>query len=205
MLLDYLLPTPCVYCAKSGKPVCDSCFEQIETEPKEVLLEGLIGYSFSNYRGHSSTLVQNIKETSYTALIPFVASLMARSWPFQEDVALVPIPSSKANYRKRGFHHTLLLSRAIAQRVPNVKVLDLLASVGNRKDQVGLSPRAREENLLGAFRVKAGAGAMTLVLLDDVLTTGATLREAARTLADTGLAVSGFCVFAQTEPKKPSK
>jgi predicted amidophosphoribosyltransferase len=100
----------------------------------------------------------------------------------------------------------LLLARALAKKSRGISVANILVSGRDRKDQVLLSPKERVENLEAAFRVTGNRPVeVPVILLDDVLTTGATLNEAYRTLTDSGVKVAGFCVFAQTRPRNPSK
>jgi predicted amidophosphoribosyltransferase len=100
----------------------------------------------------------------------------------------------------------LLLARALAKKSRGISVANILVSGRDRKDQVLLSPKERVENLEAAFRVTRNRPVeVPVILLDDVLTTGATLNEAYRTLTDSGVKVDGFCVFAQTGPRNPSK
>jgi len=206
VLLDYLLPTPCVLCLKTGSALCSSCESGFELSLHPFRLDQISGFSFTSYNDQSSKLVQNIKETSYTALVPFMAKFMLQNWPYQEAVTLVPIPSSPTNYRKRGFDHTLLLARALARGNQSIAVSQILKSSRDRKDQVLLGPKEREVNLNGAFKIRfSHRNQGPLVLLDDVLTTGATMRAAHQALTDIGLEAHGFCVFAHAGPRKPSK
>jgi len=206
VFLDLFLPSPCVLCSKPGSPICSRCLGELKLQPSQAKLGNLSGFSFTSYNDESSKVVRAIKESGITALIPIVASELAKLWPYEQEVVLVPIPSSPANYRMRGFNHTLLMARALARKGRGISVANILVSGRDRKDQVLLSPKERVENLEAAFRV-IGARSMEapVILLDDVLTTGATLNEAYRTLTDSGVKVDGFCVFAQTGPRNPSK
>ena len=206
MLLDVFLPSPCVLCSKSGSPICSSCLGKLNLKASEANLVNLSGFSFTSYSDESSKVVRAIKESGVTSLIPVVAFELTKLWPYEQPMALVPIPSSPANYRKRGFNHTLLLARALAKKSRGISVANILVSGRDRKDQVLLSPKERVENLEAAFRVTRNRPVeVPVILLDDVLTTGATLNEAYRTLTDSGVKVDGFCVFAQTGPRNPSK
>ena len=163
----------------------------------EKKLGELRGFSFTAYSDESSNVVRSIKEIGITSLIPIIATELLKQWPYEHPVGLVPIPSSPANYRKRGFNHTLLLARALAKYGQGISVANILVSKTARKDQVLLSPKARVENLKGAFTVsRSWASELPLVLLDDVLTTGSTINEANRALIEVGIKPAGFCVFA---------
>lgn len=206
VLLDILLPAPCVLCAKTGAAICSKCLDRVALQSVQIQLGNLTGFRFSQYDQDSSIIVRAIKETGFTALLPLLAQTMLLSWPFQDDVVLVPIPSSKTNYRKRGFSHTDLFAKALRKYGTGITVANLLVSSRDRLDQVNLDPRQRLENLNGAFKaVSSKALKGRVILLDDVLTTGATMLEASRCLGQSGIEVAGFCVLAQTKPRKPTK
>lgn len=101
--------------------------------------------------------------------------------------ALVPIPTPLIRRWRRGFHPADLLARQIAHKV-RLPVLPVLAMARRVRPQTGLSATEREENIRGAFRCIASGRVTgrTLCLVDDVSTTGATLREAARSLKGAG-------------------
>ncbi|WKD34408.1 ComF family protein [Streptomyces xanthophaeus] len=126
------------------------------------------------------------------------------------DVVLVPVPSARRQVRARGHDPARRIALAAAGRLRRAGVPARVAPVlGLRRavaDQAGLGARQRRENLTGALAVRRGgrrltAGAAGIVLVDDVITTGATLAEAARAVRAAGLvagpgAVLGAAVVA---------
>lgn len=198
MLLDFFLPSPCLYCNKVGVVLCEPCLAKLHLQATLAEFYGLPLISFSEYR-ETAKLVNAIKENGLTSVIPKLARTMAANWP--ETLLpklLVPVPSSPANKKIRGFSHTGLFARSLAREIPGAMVQELLLSSRNRKDQSTLSQTERRENLVAAFRVSPARKLDTPVwIFDDVLTSGATLTEAARTLVSGGLVVAGFCVFAR--------
>jgi len=103
--------------------------------------------------------------------------------------ALVPVPTPLARRWRRGFHPADLLARRVAKHSSR-RVLPLLAMARPVRPQTGLSASEREENIRGAFRCISSrwAKGLSICLIDDVCTTGATLREAARALRSAGAA-----------------
>lgn len=100
---------------------------------------------------------------------------------------VVPVPLHPARLRQRGFNPAALLARSLA-RAHDVSVAPCaLERVRDTPSQTGLGRRARARNVAGAFRVRREARIPARVwLVDDVVTTGATLREAARALRHAG-------------------
>jgi predicted amidophosphoribosyltransferase len=110
---------------------------------------------------------------------------------------LVPVPSAPATVRARGHDHALRLAQAAgrAARLPVAPVLQHRRPVS---DQAGLGAAARAANLAGAFGAVGGLTGRPVIVVDDVVTTGATLLEAARALATAGARVHGLAVVAAT-------
>jgi ComF family protein len=200
-ILDWVLPTPCVVCLKLGAPLCVGCQQSFITTSLRFEILGVRGFAISTYNKDAAVMVNSVKEKGITSLIPYLADLIVPHWP-QELLKpiLVPIPSSPSNTKKRGFSHTSIMARALARRVAGASSRELLKSARVRLDQVGLSPSDRVKNLEGAFRADLRGfhdRARPVVLVDDVLTSGATMAEAIACLRASGVEVAGFCVFAR--------
>ena len=106
------------------------------------------------------------------------------------DVILIPIPLAPSRGRIRGFNQAELIGKALADRLENKIVFAprILVRTRNTKPQVGLGREARKQNIGQAFCViqKDMIQKKTVLLLDDVKTTGVTLEEAARVLKEAG-------------------
>nr|WP_239579096.1 phosphoribosyltransferase family protein [Microlunatus panaciterrae] len=122
------------------------------------------------------------------------------------------MPSARAAVRARGFDATGALSRRAVSRlraagVQEVQVGALLRPGRAVHDQAGLTAAARQLNLQGALVASRPRGPNTraaLVIVDDVVTTGASLSEARRALRAAGLEVLGAAVVAATRRRRPS-
>lgn len=137
---------------------------------------------------------------------PAVAAGMARRMAalrFPDDVereraGLVPVPLSGVRLRERGFNQSLLLARGIAG-VWGVPVLDtVLARSRATQSQTRLTPGERTRNVSGAFHARADRASLRglhLVLVDDVVTTAATLNACAAALHDGGARILSFVTF----------
>lgn len=122
---------------------------------------------------------------------------------------LVPVPSARAASRRRGLDATATLARHAARRLrwagrPTC-VRGLLTAVRRVADQAGLSAAERQLNLRGAWRVRAPVDLRlwTVVVVDDIVTTGASLREATDALRRTGCEPLGAATVAFTPRRRP--
>jgi predicted amidophosphoribosyltransferase len=119
------------------------------------------------------------------------------------EVVLVPVPGSPGSARARDGDHVRELADRAARRVraqgAQVRVVPAIVASRPRRDQVGLDRSGRAANLAGSMaattRIPGPAG---VLLVDDLLTTGATLAEAARALRVAGIPVLGAAVVAAT-------
>ncbi len=128
---------------------------------------------------------------------------------------LVPVPSTRAAIRRRGFDAGLALARSAAVRLPGrpIRVVPLLEPARRVADQSGLGGADRWRNLHGAYRLRRRAGrkpqagpggVIAVVVVDDLVTTGASLCEARRTLRAAGVPVLGAATVAATRRTGPA-
>ena len=128
---------------------------------------------------------------------------MARlAWPddvVRERNALVAVPLASARQRERGFNQSARLAQTLADYWCIPVWDDVLVRARVTETQTRLTPEARRRNVSGAFRAVAGTRARLrgthLVLVDDVVTTGATLVECATALLDGGARIVSFVTF----------
>jgi ComF family protein len=132
--------------------------------------------------------IQDLKYRRHRAVAATLGTLLAEHYPFAEDALLVPVPLHRSRLRTRGFNQALLLARALGRRRGLPVVAKALARVRATTAQSGLGASERRRNLQGAFVVRR-PGAIrghSVVLIDDVLTTGATADGCARALRAAG-------------------
>jgi ComF family protein len=110
---------------------------------------------------------------------------------------VVPVPLSLGGLRQRGFNQALLLSRMVAERIGVPLDTDLLYKKKETPPQVGLSRRARTGNLKGAFGVRRKLDGGRVLLIDDVITTGATAGECSKALLRAGAAEVSVALLAR--------
>ena len=127
-------------------------------------------------------------------------------------VLLVPVPSRRAVVRRRGHDPLLRISRHAAAHLRrtgvDAGVRRLLVPAAQVKDQSTLGAADRAANLAGSLRARTPAGSdrrALVVVVDDVLTTGSTAREAQRALEELGLRVSGIATVAATRRRSTGR
>lgn len=146
-------------------------------------------------------MVHHLKYRGYPSLARFAAELMARYIPAPAAGVLVPVPLARARERRRGYNQAALLARLLGSfwRLPVDETV--LARVREAGSQTALTPEERLANIRGCFRASGpGTGAEIVVIVDDVLTTGATLGAASAALVEAGWEEMGAVTFARTPP-----
>lgn len=134
--------------------------------------------------------------------VPAFASAMAQSIntlaPEDRPDLIVPVPLHFVRHGQRGFNQAELLGRAMTRLAGGrTKVLQSVERVRRTRSQTGLDTRERRENLVNAFRVRADVSARHVLVVDDVMTTGATVRELGRCLEEAGAARVSVLVAAR--------
>lgn len=153
-----------------------------------------------------SAVVHSLKYHRWTGTAHDMAARMARlDWPrdvVAERAALVPVPLAAPRERERGFNQAALLCDALSAHWPIPVWRDVIGRTRATRSQTRLTPGERSANVHGAFAVPDGPrGARNrlrgrhLVLVDDVLTTGATLNACATALFDAGARTISYVTF----------
>jgi ComF family protein len=144
------------------------------------------------YAGPLMNAIQRLKYNSETHLASPLGGLLSRYartlLPHPEEFVTVPVPLHKHRLRERGFNQGLLLAKVVASELGTP--LDYLSLIRKRDtpSQTGLGRKQRRSNVANAFSVTSAAifKGTRVLLVDDVLTTGYTLNECARTLKKSG-------------------
>lgn len=202
-LLDLILPIECLGCQKEGEYFCIDCQQKlkINTEIESHKLSAdLICPSLEKVfiaGNYEDPLLKNlITNYKYHFLSPLsipLGKFLVEFWKqlntlpdFNSSALITPIPLSKQRYRWRGFNQAELLARLLAENFNYLLCLDLKRKK-HCHPQVELNEKKRLENVRQAFSWQGpNLSGKTIILIDDVTTTGATLEAAAEALKKAG-------------------
>ncbi len=207
--MDWLWPGRCVVCGMASGRSVDLCLP-CETDlpapaparPGRGPLASL--HAAFGYAPPVDRLLPRLKFHGDLAAGRVLAAGMARALAAApRPEALVPVPLHPARLRSRGYDQALELARPLARSLGLPLLVGALRRVRATAPQTHLDRHARRRNLAGAFRVRDGVVLPAHVaLVDDVLTTGATLRAAATALRDAGVArVDGWACARAAPPR----
>lgn len=213
--LALLAPHECVGCGAESRLICRDCTAALTVVPSRCYrcrrLTAMARtcpacrsssslhrvYVGTLYDGLAKDLVWKLKFSGAQAAAKEIALLLHSRFQLPPATVIVHVPTASGRVRQRGYDQAALVARELA-RLSKGRHLSLLARAG-QAHQVGASRRQRLAQLLDAFRIRQpelAAGA-TILLVDDVLTTGATLETAAAALKRAGAKRVEAIVFAQ--------
>ena len=215
VLLDLVLPQECAGCRIPATRWCDACAAELAGVALRPLgrtapVPPPAGYppatAGASYDGVVRAALLAHKEHGRLALGRPLGRALAAAVrvldPPRGPLVLVPVPSAPREVRRRGHDHARRLARAAAASLRadgcDAQAVPLLAHARRVADQAGLDAGARQANLRGALRVRGPVGGAGVVVVDDVVTTGATVAEATRALAAAGARVCGAATVAAT-------
>ncbi len=200
-VVDALLPISCFGCGAENTYLCGKCLEYVEIKPhlKHVsvsnysmpivsmttLVDGMVHNLLEFYKyqciPQAGASIQQLVQKMYSLLPWDLRAFLSYK------VIFVPIPLHTARFKWRGFNQTETIARALA-RCTSSTVVPLLIRTKNTETQVGKEKLERQSNIQKAFAINKKSFfplslEHTIILVDDVVTTGSTLKEAYKVLA----------------------
>lgn len=203
--LSLLFPARCLLCGRvipAGEIFCRDCAKELPERPffRRIALpgagaEGFSVYSSMSYEGGFRKSIHRLKFRGQKSIAAPMGRLLAESIRDRglSFDAVTWVPMTEKKRRERGYDQSELLAKAVAKEW-KLPCLPLLKKVRENKTQHELSGRQRLLNVRNAYRAEQEAEGKALLLIDDIVTTGATIGECAKMLYAAGAhKVTGLC------------
>lgn len=214
-ILDMFFPRFCVGCGKLGSFMCLTCLKTVEhilpnesicpqcklraidgfTHPgcrKKLGMDGLV--SFFHYRGVIKKSVKEIKYRFISTLVDEVISISSKEQRehirnvVDENTIIVPIPLHRERKRFRGFNQAEVIAKSLSKTLLIPYNAEVLVRIKNTSSQTSFHHRIdRLTNMKGVFNLNQPITHSSVLLVDDVFTTGATMKEATKVLKASGV------------------
>jgi predicted amidophosphoribosyltransferase len=208
-VLDLILPLECGGCGAPSTRWCDACAIELSVaagQPHVVnprIDPQVPVFALGRYAGARRQAILAMKEHGRGDLVAPLARALAvgvhrlLTWGMVETpLTIVPAPTRRSAARRRGGDPVARLARAAVAGHPDVAVVPALRLKALARDSVGLGTSARERNIAGRVLLCGQRPRTEVVIVDDIVTTGATARESVRTLRAAGIPVAAVLAIA---------
>jgi len=214
--LDWIFPPICCNCGRISSEICPDCWDSISLLSTKITCEGCGNLlergsacadcrthppvfdqlkSWALYEGPVRSIVKGIKFERKLGLIPYLVKPLAESisaWDPRVD-CIIPVPLGRRRQRERGYNQSAIIAHNVAKELGVRYSTRILARVRETHTQVGLNANERRQNMVNAFTADpALCRGLSILLIDDIATTGATLNACAAALRSAG-AEEIFC------------
>lgn len=214
-LLDFIFQSPCPLCDRSAtETICATCQRQIHAQQypsrQTFWRSDFPIFPWGRYGGALRRSLTALKYERQPGIAQLLGGWLAQAWltsaeyaslPQKSRIIVIPIPMYAEKRRQRGYDQAVLIARQFCTvtRLPQ-RERGLIRERATTA-QFGLSVKEREANLAGAFRVSSGllGSKVSVLLIDDIYTTGATARAAADALRQAALPVLGLLAVASPQ------
>ncbi|MFV0494040.1 ComF family protein [Mycobacterium sp.] len=206
---DLVLPLECGGCGAPSVRWCAACDRELWVSPGHPLVlrprvdPGVPVFALGRYCGTRRQAILALKERGRGDLVGPLARALAvgvhrlLSWGMAETpLTVVPAPTRRWAARKRGGDPVARMVSAAVAGHPGIGVAQVLRLRGFVRDSVGLGTSARQRNLAGAIVLRGDRPRGEVLLVDDVVTTGATASESVRVLRHGGVRVTAVLAIA---------
>lgn len=211
--LNWLFPKKCLVCElapQKNHPCCESCYNELPFQSHACQQCGqrfsagsdYCGRCINNppvfdscfcpfqYKGVIKTHIQNFKYYEKPELSTILAELL--EFELQENTIelpelIIPVPLHASRLRYRGYNQSLLLAKKLSKKLDIPIAQDFIKKQKNTTAQAGLTLKKRQKNLKGSFGVKKNYQAKSIAIIDDVVTSGATVNEISKILKKNGV------------------
>lgn len=215
-VLSLLFQPDCPLCARPAQKIlCSYCERQLEFQrfrcPQQFWQGEFPLFVWGRYQGQLKRAITSLKYHNHPDIAKTLGYKLGEAWQNfgvskkQRQLIVVPIPMHPRKLKKRGFNQAELIARRFCQYTGLKLQAQALQRVRETTAQFGLGSAERDANLKGAFQLNksfANAKRASVLLLDDIYTTGATARNAAECFQKQGIVVRGVAAVATS--KEPS-
>jgi predicted amidophosphoribosyltransferase len=208
-MLDLVLPLECGGCGAPATRWCEACAAALTVgagEPQVFtprLDPRVPVFVLGRHAGSRRQAIVALKEHGRADLIPPLAYALAAgshrllSWGVLDlPLTVVPAPTRRLAARRRGGDPVTRMATVAVAAHPDIAVASALRLNGSARDSVGLGSAARQRNLAGRITVTGTMPRTEVLVVDDIVTTGATARESVRTLRAAGARVAAVLAVA---------
>lgn len=215
---DLIIGASCAGCGRPAITLCEVCAALLTPEPRITWPQPVptilsvptqvVPVASGIHEGALRAVLAQFKEEGQFGLLRllghFLSSSVCLAAPADGPLVLVPIPSTRLTRMRRGQDTINELAKASAKALRSIgmdcSVRAPLVHTRKVADQSGLTARERSINMTGALRIRSTAGldGRRIIVVDDILTTGATVSEATRVLSSAGFRPSAIAVVAAT-------
>jgi ComF family protein len=202
-ILNLILPQKCLKCGEAGELICEKCLSQVKRNEKKLPENTFAVFSYGDqtiseaikllkYRGIKVVAPTFSKYLRENLLDHIAESTMMANLGENEEVLVIPVPLYKDRLKKRGFNQSEVIAKNIIKEIGGINLrLDTktLKRVKNTESQVSKMTRTKRLiNLNNSFQINAPENVFgkIIILVDDVITTGATIAECRKTLMKAG-------------------
>ncbi|OBH46863.1 ComF family protein [Mycobacterium intracellulare] len=208
-MLDLILPAECGGCGAPSSRWCEACATELAVRPDEPHVvnpridAGVPVFALGRYANARRQAILALKEHGRADLVAPLARALALgvhrllSWGILDTpLTIVPAPTRRSAARRRGGDPVLRLARAAVAQHPEIAVAQALRIKALTRDSVGLGTAARERNITGRVVLCGRPPPADVMVVDDIVTTGATARESVRVLQAAGVRVVAVLALA---------
>jgi ComF family protein len=198
-----IFPQLCIICSATGSRISPNCNKSWLTSPKKSRIDQIPLYFTTEYAEDIGTLLLLAKESGNKTAIDILATALVKSIMFliretkiEFPINIIPIPSSKRAIRKRGRNHIEELCEVVTTKLlsnsTSAQKVSIIYHKKIIKDQSNLNRSQRLKNLKNAYALSGVLpNTRSTILLDDVVTTGSSIFEAARALSKAKITILG--------------
>ncbi|MEM8830362.1 MAG: ComF family protein [Cyanobacteria bacterium P01_G01_bin.19] len=208
-LLSVFLQSQCPFCQRTTpQTICQYCLEKISSHrlgkaARQSIDKKMPVFAWGKYDGQLKRAIALMKYNNHPEIGIVLGQLLAKAWLENnlldsQEIGVVPIPLHPQKQKERGFNQAEKIAKGFCQITGCCLHSQTLVRVKNTKAMFALNPKERVSNLRGAFNVGKKLPSHPILLLDDVYTTGMTVKESSKILSQYEIKVIGSAVVAKT-------